>query len=489
MDRRAGGNPLRILYVSAEIFPLAKVGGLADVAASLPKALAHLGHDVRVVIPFYSKCNPGESCHHLMTVLAELYGRTIEAEVFHTLHSSGVPLYLIGNDVYFGRDTIYGYPDDDERFLFFNKAVIALLSSGGWLPDIVHCNDWHSALIPYYLRSDPNHQSFSRVSTVFTIHNLAYQGPCSERTQQLIGPPHGVDTNMMAMGIRYADALNTVSPTYLSEILTPEFGENMDALLRWRLPDLRGILNGIDYEEFNPRQDPFIPTLYDGRSILKKAKNKVILQHWSELPLKQTTPLAGVVSRFTEQKGIDIICQALEALLEMGVQLVIMGRGDAGYEEMVRAQAARYPAAVKYYERDDESLARLIYAGADMLLVPSNFEPCGLAPLIAIHYGTVPVVRATGGLADTIVDYSGDPLRGLGFSFAGKAPEELVDAVERALCVYYRRDEWRSLVRRLMLTDFSWERSSQQYVQLYHHALSKRYSMLTSAAPTTDSHR
>ena len=474
VTRKSPEEPLSVLYVAAECFPMIKVGGLGDVAGFLPKALARLGHDVRVVLPFYSSADLNGDPHQLTTVPVDLGGRPTKAEIFQTSHPSGATTYLVANQAYFRREHAYGYPDDDERFIFFCKAVAAFLAASRWVPDVVHCNDWHSAMIPYYLRNGSNPHLFSRTSTVFTIHNLSYQGPYTTRTQELMDLPQTADGNMMAMGIRYADALNTVSPTYLSEILTPEFGENMDGLLRERLPDLRGILNGIDYDEFNPSCDLHIPAWYDVHSIPKKTKNKTVLQHWSRLPLSEATPVVGFVSRLAEQKGIDLICHALEPLMEMGIQLVVMGRGDAGYEEMLKAHADRHPGTMTYHQRDDETLARLIYAGADILLAPSNFEPCGLGPLIAIRYGTVPTVRATGGLVDTIINYADDPARGLGFSFDGKAPQALVDAVESALIVYYRREQWRSLVRRLMTADFSWGRSSREYVRLYRYALRKQ---------------
>ena len=472
MKRKSGS--LNILFVSAESFPLVKVGGLADVAGSLPKALARLGHDVRVALPYYSSIDLGEDFAETVTVPVRIGNRTAAAEIVQAWHPAGVPAYLVKNDAYFGREDIYGYPDDDERFIFFGKAVTDMLPVDGWVPDVIHCNDWHCGHMSYYLRTGPSRELLAGTSSVFTIHNLAYQGPFVERTRELLGLPDGADDNMMAAGIRYADAINTVSPSYLSEILMPEFGENMDTLLQTRLPDLRGILNGIDEEEFDPKSDPRIPIRYDARSVAKKAKDKTVLQHWSQLPIRQTAPLVGVVCRLTEQKGIDLICQALEDLLEMGIQLVIAGRGDASYEEMVAAQAERQRGAVTYHRRDDEVIARLIYAGADMLLAPSNFEPCGLGPLIAIRYGTVPVVRATGGLADTIIDYSADPVRGQGFSFTSKSPKDLAGAVERALLVYYRKAEWLSLIRRLMAEDFSWDRSSRDYLELYRHALAKR---------------
>ena len=461
---------MRVLFVAAESFPLVKVGGLADVASSLPKALALHGHDVRVALPFYARLALPQRPQHAIDLPVELGGRTVVAAVYQTLHPNGVPAYLVANDAYFGREHVYGYPDDDERFIFFCGAVRALLRVSEWQPDIVHCNDWHTAYLVYVLRQDA---LFQDVATVFTIHNLAYQGPYTERTRRLMGLPETSRDNLMALGIRYADALNTVSPTYLTEVLTPAFGHNMDGLLRQRLADFRGILNGVDYEEFDPRHDPHIPVLYGPHCVSRKLKNKSALQYWSRLPLSQTVPLLGVVARLTGQKGIGTIIEALDDLLDLGVQVVVMGRGEPRYEEVLLSLAQARRGAMAYHQREDETLARLVYAGADMLLAPSNFEPCGLGPLIAARYGTVPIVRATGGLADTILDCMEDRERGLGIVIGGPTPADLVTAVTRALLLYHRRSEWRTLVKRLMAADFSWERPSLQYQELYAHALRK----------------
>lgn len=358
-----------------------------------------------------------------------------------------------------------------ERFIFFCRAVVALLSVSEWRPDIVHCNDWHTAYIPYALRRDVR---FQAVATVLTIHNLAYQGPCTERTRRLADLPPSPGENLMSLGIRYADAINTVSPTYLREVLTPGQGHNMDGLLRQRRADFWGILNGVDYEEFDPRHDPHIPVRYGPGCISRKLKNKSALQYWSGLSSSQAVPLLGVVARLTEQKGIATIVAALDGLLDMDVQVVLMGRGEPQFEAELLALAEARRGRMAYHQREDEGLARLVYAGSDMLLAPSTFEPCGLGPLIASRYSTVPIVRATGGLADTIPDCLEDPEGGLGIIVRGPAPDDLIAAVARALLLYQRRPQWRALLLRLMAADFSWQRPSLRYQELYAYALSKR---------------
>lgn len=479
---RVTGERLKVLFVIAEAYPFIKVGGLADVGASLPKALARSGHDVRLILPGYSWAGDGET---ILSFAVPMGTATARAVFAHHGRHRGVDVYSVGGGGYFDREAVYGgYEDDDVApFVFFSKAVAEFAARAGWRPDVVHCNDWHTGLVPQYLRRGRHAAGFDRTRTVFTIHNLAYQGHFGPETGALVGLDGEV--SMLARGIAFADAVNTVSRRYLEEILTVRHGMGMDGLLRAREGDVHGILNGVDYDNFDPRNDPRIAARYDESTLERKRICKAELQRESGLVVAPDIPLVGMVARLVDQKGVDLLCAAVDGIVALGAELVVMGRGDEHYERALGNAAARLPGAVAYHATPNEALARRVYAGSDLFLAPSAFEPCGLGPLISLRYGTVPVVRRTGGLAETIPDYDRQPSAGLGFNFARRSPRYLVKTVGRALQAYGRKAEWRALQRRIMAADFSWERAVREYERLYARALSGRRATVPAveAAP------
>ncbi|MBE3588295.1 MAG: glycogen synthase GlgA [Thermoanaerobacteraceae bacterium] len=494
-------RPLKILLVSSEVVPFAKTGGLADVAGSLPKAMAtigndRMGNDVRVAMPHY-KGIEGAAYRMDFPVMfnnraetAIIRESSIEAQ-YQGEHRI-IPVYLVDNHHFFYRDGMYMFPDEAERFTFFCRAVLEMLPRLNWQPDIIHCNDWQTGPIPFYLKERYGHDPFyNRTATVFTIHNLQYQGNFPRETLRILEVGDSYFTpellefygtvSFMKMGILYADVINTVSKTYAAEIQSPEFGERMDGLLRKRSHDLYGIVNGINYHEFNPKTDHRIHRNYDRDSIENKRENKYALQKEMELPVKDV-PLLGMISRLVDQKGLDLIARITDRLLAQDIQFVVLGSGDRRYEEMLRNIKSRYPERVGIYIGFNSILAQRIYAGADMFLMPSRFEPCGLGQLIAMRYGTIPIVRATGGLADTVHDYNPVTGSGNGFVFAEYTGDALYDAVERAIRLYREKpDQWRRLIRTAMELDFSWARSGVEYLQLYQEALSRHQARAKTA--------
>ena len=476
---------LKILLVSAEAVPFAKVGGLADVAGSLPKALRRLGHDARLALPKYGQIN--EARFELAKVFESLpvpAGSDRElASIFESV-VEGMPAYLVGNDKYFGREEVYGYDDDGERFVFFCRATLEMLKELDWQPDVIHCNDWHTGIIPNWLktiyRDDP---FFASVATAFTIHNLAYQGIFGPQLLEfaaladygLIPYPKYDDLSrlvvLMARGILFADVVNTVSEKYAQEILTPEYGERLHPILAQRQDRLFGILNGLDYEVWNPATDRDIAVNYDVASLDRRVENKLALQQEAELSLAPDVLLIGIISRLADQKGFDILAEAIEQMMDLDLQFVLLGTGDERYHNTFANVAGKYQGQAAVFLKFDGALARRIYAGSDAFLMPSRFEPCGLGQLISMRYGSVPIVRSTGGLADTVEDYDSATGRGNGFAFSDYSEEALFTAVERALETYRRKDTWRTLMERGMRADFSWGASARKYVELYQKAL------------------
>lgn len=486
-------RPLKILLASPEVVPFAKIGGLADVAGSLPKALAtvsndNLGNDVRVVMPHYKQI---EGARYRMDFPIQFGPRTEtviirEASIEAQLQGEHrvIPVYLVDNHHYYYRDNIYGYPDDAERFTFFCRALLEMLPRLNWQPDLIHCNDWPCGAIPFLLKTAYAGEPFySRIASVYTIHNLQYQGNFPEYALGLLGVGDDYFTpdllefygmvSYMKMGIQYADVINTVSRTYAGEIQRPEFGERMDGLLRQRAHDLYGIVNGINYHEFNPRTDHRIHRTYDIENINNKKENKYALQKELRLPVREV-PLMGIITRLVDQKGLDLIAEISNELMMIDIQVVILGSGDRYYEEMLRSLREKYPQKMSVYIGFNSILAQRIYAGSDMFLMPSRFEPCGLGQLIAMRYGTVPVVRATGGLADTVHDYNPATGSGNGFVFSEYNGRALYHAIARALKLYREdQEQWRRLQRNCMELDFSWAKSGVEYLQLYQEALNK----------------
>jgi starch synthase len=478
-------KPLKILLVSAEVAPFAKVGGLADVAGALPKALKQLGHDVRVVMPRYGTIDAER--YELKPVVRNLQvplaQQTIAADVLEGRISGGVPVYFIENQQFFGREGMYGFWDDDARFIYFSRAALEMLKPLNFMPDVIHVNDWHTAVIPNMLaRLYATDSGYNDIASVLTIHNLAFQGVFGYGTLHLAnldpwglikpGIP-GLDdiVNLLGRGLYFCDAVNTVSNRYAEEILTPEYGERMDPLLRLYRSKLYGIINGIDYEVFNPSTDTALATRYDLDSVERKVDDKLALQKELGLPQRPEVPLIGLISRLYDQKGLDLIANIMWGLMRLDLQLVVLGAGEARYEEMFRANARDNPQKLSATIGFKPVLAQHIYAGSDMFLMPSRFEPCGLGQLISLRYGTIPIVRATGGLADTIHDW--DPVRhtGNGFVFDAYDHWDLYAQVVRALENFRQPELWRALQRNAMRSDVSWANSAVQYVRLYQTAM------------------
>lgn len=467
---------LKVLLASSEVAPLAKTGGLADVSGTLPKALVQAGVDARIIMPRYKNIGKWEKTLMDFPVAVEEYPDT--AIIRETQIWGSVKVYLVDCYRYFDRSSLYGQLDDARRFAFFARAVIEFIKRHDWKPDIIHCNDWQTGIIPAYLKVvERNNEELSKIKTVFTIHNLQYQGNFSREVIKYTGLPESVfrmeemefygQFSFMKGGIVYADAITTVSPNYSKEIQTQEYGYGMEGLLLHFSSKLSGILNGIDTEFFNPKTDRYLYHNYGIENAIEgKKKNKLELQ--KELGLKQDTevPLLTYIGRLSEQKGIDLIADILPKLLDLDIQIVILGTGDKYYEELVSTfmeVSDKIACVLKF----DEELAHKLYAGADIILIPSKFEPCGLIQMIAMMYGTIPVARHTGGLADTVFDIDVDEEMGNGFLFKNYLGDDFMRSILRALEKFNRKDLWHSLVKKDMKIDFSWNRAANEYIKLY----------------------
>lgn len=478
---------LRVLVCASEVVPFAKTGGLADVAGALPKALAALGHDARVALPRYGSIDlAGVGARPVGEPFTVVMGaEPAQVQVYESGAIPGVPAYLVDCPKYFDRPGLYGQADDVERFALFCRGLLEFLRRGEWQPQVIHANDWQAGLLPVYLRKtyakDPRMAS---VATLFTIHNLAYQGVFGADVLYRIGLDESLFTlnglefygqvNLMKGGLEFADLLNTVSETYSKEIQTPEFGERLDGVLAARRADLFGVLNGLDYDEWNPATDPHLAAPYSRDDPRPKAENKAALQRRLGLPVRPETPLLGLVSRLATQKGVDLLAEAMPHLLQLGVQLALLGTGEQEYHDLLSRLAQQHPRQVGLVLGFDNPLAHQIYAGSDLFLMPSRYEPCGLGQMISLRYGTIPVVRHTGGLADTIVDLTQNPERGNGFSFREPTALAFFGALARALLTLGAPQTWQRVVARAMACEFSWQRSAQAYVELYQRALSRR---------------
>jgi starch synthase len=488
---------IKVLFAAAEVVPYAKVGGLADVAGALPKALEHLGLDVRVVMPLYGSVsreqfNLQEVCGPISVSMGEETETVTLWRAF--LPDSEVEIYFLENQRFFHRHGVYadpktgqGYADNALRFAFFNLALLEWIRKDGWRPDLIHGNDFHCGLIPAYLRTVFDHDPvLAGVKTVYSIHNLAYQGRFPREIISKIGLPQRLanpmeameffgELNYMKAGLVFADVINTVSERYAQEIQqSAEFGVGLEGVLRSRSADLYGILNGVDYNHWNPEKDQLIAQRYGRGDLSGKRKNKSALLKAFGLPwLRKQHPLIGMISRLADQKGFDLILQASEEILALDLQLVILGTGQIEYHRKLQALQKRYPEKIGLALAFDNSLAHLIEAGADMFLMPSRYEPCGLNQMYSLRYGTIPIVRATGGLADTIRDVDQDPESGNGFVFEEYRADRMLAAIGRAVRAYADGSRWQKLVDRAMEADFSWGRSAQKYRQLYQRALEK----------------
>lgn len=478
---------MRVVMATSEVVPFAKTGGLGDVLGALPRALGRLGVHVAVVLPSYSFIPHdrfGIEPTGLRLEVPVSSWRTT-AEVFSTQLGDDVRIYLIGSDPYFARPGIYGeggvdYPDNAARFAFFSRAVLALLPQIGGA-EILHAHDWQSALAPAFLRADTaRYPELESVRSVFTIHNLGYQGRFWSEDWHLLNLDRRYftpdflefygDISFIKGGLAFADALTTVSPTYAREIQTLEYGHGLDGLLRARSAVLSGILNGVDYGEWDPAHDPYLAAGFSAAQLQGKATCKADLQQAMGLPIETGTPLLGIVSRLADQKGFDILAGALPALMQRPLQLVVLGSGEPRYETFLRSQAERFSGRLAVHVGFDEGLAHKIEAGSDLFLMPSRYEPCGLNQMYSLRYGTIPIVRATGGLQDSVTDPDDDG-NATGFKFRGYDVGDLLAATDRALAAYATPRRWRRLMANAMHADFSWERSARAYLELYERLL------------------
>lgn len=474
---------MKILYAAAECAPFIKTGGLGDVIGALPKQIAKMGHDVSVILPLYEDIAP--------EIKAQLeYWGSFNVPVgwrnqycgILALRENRVTYLFVDNEYYFKRPGVYGYYDDGERFAFFQQAVIMMMERFNWIPDILHCNDYHTAFIPFLLREKWGFvQAYQGIKTILTIHNLQFQGQFNPDTlpelfnlgyewfdNGIVRQDH--DVNWMKAGILYANRVTTVSPSYAREIQTPDFGWGLDGVLRLVANKVSGILNGIDTQQFNPATDPLIPTHYSAKFPRGKHKNKQALQERLGLPVAKRVPVIGIVSRLTAQKGCQLLLEELDNILQMDVQVVLLGNGDQYFEDRFREIAQRHPDNFRLILAFDVQLAQLIYAGADSFLMPSAFEPCGLSQLIALRYGTLPIVHQIGGLADTVWVYNPTTNEGTGFGFEAYSGYYMVQCVKQMLTAYEQPAIWQQMMTTAMKSDFSWKGSAQLYLDLYQHA-------------------
>jgi starch synthase len=493
--------------VSTELWPLAKVGGLADMVGALARSLGALGHEVRCALPRFPEAEAALPAGAREVRRHEVHlrlgrERAVAAVSRYEGEALPCPVLLVGHEV-FRRPGIYvdpatrlGYPDNGLRWALFCRAVHAELGADGWYPDVVHAHDHQAALAPALLRWAPPPRE-GRPATVFTVHNLGYQGIEPRSWIEDSGLPAGLDfpagplefhgkVNLMKLGLEAADYLTTVSPSYAKEIQGgPEFGAGLEGVLSGRSGRLRGILNGIDVTVWDPEKDPHLPFRYGPGHLANKAKVRAALREETGLALlPQESPLIGMVTRLVSQKGIDLVVPMLDAILRDGIQLLILGEGEVRFETALRDAALRHPGRLAFLSRHDEGIAHRIEAGSDMFLMPSRYEPCGLNQMYSLRYGTVPLVRAVGGLKDTVVDLDEDPERANGFVFRAYEPAELIKTVRRAARAFRDHRLWRGLVARGMSADFSWERSAREYVSVYEEAVSARVRRSPEAAWT-----
>lgn len=472
----------RILMVAAEGLPFIKSGGLADVIGSLPFELTKKGHEVRVVLPMYLKIAQKyrPSFTHEKTYSVNINYHEVPVNVYSSMVKD-VKFYFIEHQGYFERDTLYGYIDDGERFAYFQKAVIEMLNQLNYWPEIMHSHDWHTGMIPVLCKEAHSFdERYRSIKHVYTIHNLAYQGNFGvEMLDSCLGLDYRLFDNgnvrydggisFMKSGILYADKVTTVSPTYSQEILTPQFGEHLEMVLNMRKYDLWGITNGIDVDYWNPKTDPEVPYKFNRVNVEKAKKlNKMSLQKEMGLDVDENVMLVGVVSRLTWQKGFYLLMEQLSALCALPIQVVILGSGESAIEEKMAQLQNGNRGKIAFYCGYNESLAHRIYAACDLFFMPSLFEPCGISQLISMRYGTLPLVRETGGLKDTVSPYNEFEKTGNGFSFMNYNSNEMMDVLRLAVHVFYDRPEdWKILVRNAMSTDVSWEKSAYTYCLLY----------------------
>jgi starch synthase len=480
---------LKILFISAEVAPFAKTGGLADVAGALPRALAELGHDVRVLMPWYRKLQDDAVAAPVLKAAVKLDPAPLPEEMpkafdlrSAALPGSKVPVYFIDQAAYFGREGFYGeagvdYPDNGDRFVFFARAALAAARALGFKPDVIHLNDWHTGFVPVILRTQlADDRFFEKSGTLFTIHNLAYQGLFPDWQHGRTGLDWGLfntealefygQLNTMKGALLFADRINTVSPRYADEIKSQEFGCGLEGVLRGRAADLSGIINGLDYDEWDPAKDPHLPLRYSVETLEDKAKLKRALKKELGLP-DDDKPLVAMVTRLDNMKGLGLVDEITDYLMHLDLQFALLGTGDPRFHESFSRLAEYYPEKASVNLRFDNALAHRLEAGADLFLMPSRFEPCGLNQLISLRYGTVPLVRSVGGLADTVHEFDPRTGKGNGFVFSEYNSMALFNAVQRALELYKDKAAWRQLQRNGMAEDHSWAASAREYEKLY----------------------
>lgn len=472
---------MNILYVTSEAVPFCKTGGLADVAGSLPPSLAANGDRVSVILPLYEtvKDKWGDRLHFEKWTFVRLAWRSVYCGLF-SVEREGVTWYFVDNESYFRRSDLYGYYDDGERFAFFSRAVTELLPSLPEKPDVVHCNDWQSALVPVYIRDEAVRDDFYRsIRTVITVHNIEYQGRFGRETvEDLFGLDRGWfdggtiefdgDVNLLKGGIVTADAVTAVSPTYAQELKCAYFAHGLENVMRMSEGKLHGVLNGIDMKRYDPAHDESLAAPYSADDLAGKRRDKAALQKLLGLKEAPGTPILAMVTRLVSHKGLDLVCETLDTIMEKDVQFVVLGKGDAKYETFFEYAKQRYGGRMAVHLGYSEQLAMQIYAGADLFLMPSKSEPCGLSQMIAMRYGTVPIVRETGGLKDTVRAYEAWNSAGNGFTFANYNAGDMCHVVCQAIDLYHNnRDVYALLQKRGMTADFSWKRSAQAYRDIY----------------------
>ena len=472
---------MRILFAASEAVPFCKTGGLADVAGSLPQALAKAGNEVEVILPLYQKVSDNwkDQMSFVCNIEVPLGWRRVYCGLFR-LNKDGVIWYFVDNEYYFKRDALYGHYDDGERFGFFSRAIVSLLPALQFMPEVIHCNDWQTALVPVYLKDEcVRWEGVRSIKTVFTIHNIEYQGRYGKETlEDLFGLAPGWfadgtiamdgDVNLVKGALMTTDAITAVSPTYAQELRHAFFAHGLESVMQMNAWKLHGVLNGIDMVRYDPNKDPDLTNHYSSGRMTGKAKCKEKLQQQMGLPTEANVPVIGIVSRLVSHKGLDLIRFVFDQIMELNCQFVILGSGDKEYEEFFEQKRAQYPDRMAIYRGYNEPLAMQIYAGADLLLMPSKSEPCGLAQMIAMRYGTVPIVRETGGLTDTVHPYEAWCGAGNGFTFADYNAGDMLFVIRQAVDLYFNNPTaFKALRKAGMTEDFSWKRSAEAYNEIY----------------------
>jgi starch synthase len=482
-------NQLKILFASSEVTPFAKTGGLADVSASLPAALSKLGHQVIIVMPLYRSVAEGQfELEPIEKSLEIPMGvKPLKVKVYHAKMSRNLLIYFLKRDEFFDRSGLYGtsegdYFDNPERFILFTRGILQLSKLIDFQPDIIHCHDWQTSLVPVYLKSLYKNDSFFRQTrTIFTIHNLAYQGVFSKEYMDVSGLPseffsmRGLEyygkMNFMKGGIVFSDVVSTVSEKYAQEIQTPDYGYGLEGVLKERRGSVYGVLNGVDYTSWDPKTDSHLASNYSLKSLQGKKQCKEELMRIFKFKGRNEAPLIGIISRLAEQKGFDILAEGIEELMKLDLFLAILGKGDIRYEKQFTKLGEKYRGRLGVRIAFDNVLAHKIEAGSDMFLMPSRYEPCGLNQMYSLKYGTIPVVRATGGLDDTVKEFDPESGKGNGFKFVEYSSRAMIEKVKRALEIYQDKKSWSGLMQNAMKEDFSWKNSASKYVEIYNTAL------------------